>query len=545
MSPKASIISGKTAGGSVWSLEGDIPTFAPLRESLKADVCVIGAGLTGLTCAYLLARDKKKVVVIDAGRIGGGETGRTTAHLTNAVDGGYRGVERFHGLGGARIAAQSHTAAIHKIETILSTEDIDCGFERVDGYLFPSPGLPSRTLNREWEAATRAGVPHLTRERAAPLGHFGGFPTGPALRFGMQAQFHPLKYLRGLALACRNAGVRIFERSRVTGVRGGNRARVTVSGGKVDCGAVIVATHTPFNDWVVIHTKQAAYRSYALAARLPRESVRRGLYWEETGSSADPYHYIRVLKGGRDWDLIVVGGEDHKTGQDDNASERHVRLASWAKKRFPMMRAPDFHWSGQVMESVDDLPYIGHNPSDHPNVFVATGFSGTGMTYATIAGMLLTDLICGRKNEWEKLYDPSRKTVGAVLNFARENGNVLFQYAHWFTAGQVASVDQISPGAGAVVRDGFEKLAVYRDENNLLYVRSATCPHLNGVVAWNSAEKSWDCPCHGSRFDPFGKVINGPACSDLPPANLPETQDESAGDNGDNKDRYTRERRRP
>lgn len=526
MRNKPAIVSGKALGNSVWSLEGELPSFPVLKENLKADVCIVGAGITGLTCAYLLALEKKSVVVLDAGRMGGGETGRTTAHLTNVVDGGYRSVEWFHGLEGSRIAARSHTAAIHRIEMILSTEDIECGFERVDGHLYGAPGVSPRTLDREWEAVRRAGVPYAERVAEAPLGSYGGFEKGSAIRFGMQAQFHPVKYLRGLAQAARRLGVLIFERSRVTAVEGGHRARATVPGGRVDCGAVVVATHTPFNDWVVIHTKQAAYRSYVLAAHIPRESHTRGLFWEETGSAAEPYHYVRILRGSRDADLLIVGGEDHKTGQDDNASERHVRLADWAKKHFPVMRAPEFHWSGQVMETVDGLPYIGRNPSDHPNVYVATGFSGTGMTYAAVSGLLLTDLICGRKNEWEKLYDPSRKTVSSVLNFARENSNVLFQYTHWFRKGEVSSVDRIRPGSGAVMGDGFEKLAVYRDENNLIHVRSAACPHLGGVVAWNSAEKSWDCPCHGSRFDPFGKVINGPASSDLPPAALPEGENQ-------------------
>jgi len=321
---------------------------------------------------------------------------------------------------------------------------------------------------------------------------------------------------------------------------------VTTSNGRtVECGAVIVATHTPFNDWVVIHTKQAAYRTYVIAARIPRESVVRGLYWEETASIGEPYHYVRVHRSSRASDLLIVGGEDHKTGQDDKAAERHVRLEKWAKEHFPKQfsrtRAPDFRWSGQIMEPVDGLAYIGRNPSDHPNIYIATGFSGTGMTYGTIAGMLLTDLISGRKNNWEKLYEPSRKTLGSLLNFARENSNVLFQYAHWFTDGQVASVERIRPGSGAVLRDGFDKLAVYRDESNVVHVRSATCPHLGGIVTWNSAEKSWDCPCHGSRFDPFGKVINGPASSDLSPASLPEKRSQAQ----DRRDHSIEERRRP
>jgi nitrite reductase/ring-hydroxylating ferredoxin subunit len=229
--------------------------------------------------------------------------------------------------------------------------------------------------------------------------------------------------------------------------------------------------------------------------------------------TGDPYHYIRTYG-----DMLIVGGEDHKTGQASDSPARYARLEAWARERFPMMGEVELAWGGQVMETQDYLAFIGRNPADHENVYVVTGDSGMGITHGTIAGMLLTDLILGRPNPWEKLYDPSRVTLRAAGDFARENANVVSQYADWLTGGDVSSADEIAPGSGAIVRRGLEKLAVYRDEQGKTHECLAKCPHLGCVVHWNPAETTWDCPCHGSRFDPYGKVINGPANRDLAPA---------------------------
>src|SRR5436309_328460 len=215
------------------------------------------------------------------------------------------------------------------------------------------------------------------------------------------------------------------------------------------------------------------------------------------------------------YDLLIVGGEDHKSGQADDTMLRHARLESWARTRFPMIDEIEFTWGGQVMETIDGLAFIGRNPSDEDNVFIATGDSGMGITHGTIAGMLLTDLILGKKNPWEAIYDPSRKPVRAAHNFAKENLNVAMKYAEWLTPSEVGSVEEIKFGSGAVMRRGLRKVAVYRDEVGKAFEMSATCPHLGCIVHWNEAEKSWDCPCHGSRFDPSGRVINGPANTPL------------------------------
>jgi Rieske Fe-S protein len=216
-----------------------------------------------------------------------------------------------------------------------------------------------------------------------------------------------------------------------------------------------------------------------------------------------------------DYDLLLVGGEDHKTGQADNAEQRWAGLEAWTRKRFPMAGATEYRWSGQVMEPIDGLGFIGRNPLDKPNVYIATGDSGNGITHGTIAGILLTDLIVGRENEWATLYEPTRKTLRAAARFAKENLNVAAQYAELMTGGEVESVEQIARGSGAVIRRGLRKIAVYRDEQGNLQERSAICSHLGCVVRWNATEKSWDCPCHGSRFDRSGIVLNGPAIHNL------------------------------
>jgi len=218
-----------------------------------------------------------------------------------------------------------------------------------------------------------------------------------------------------------------------------------------------------------------------------------------------------------DRDILIVGGEDHKTGQADNAEDRHARLANWARSRFPQMETVEFTWVGQVMESIDGLAFIGRNPLDKENVFIATGDSGMGMTHGTIAGILLTDLILGRENPWATLYDPSRKTLLAAGEFAKEAVNMAAQYADWVTGGDVSSTDEIADDSGAVMRRGLSKIAVHRDAHGKLHELSAVCPHLGCIVRWNASEKTWDCPCHGSRFGKLGKVINGPANTDLAP----------------------------
>ncbi|HEX5632229.1 MAG TPA: FAD-dependent oxidoreductase [Gemmatimonadales bacterium] len=482
---------------SVWMPDTDPIVPTPLDEDLRTEICVIGAGIAGLTTAYLLARGGRQVVVLDQAAVGGGETGRTTAHLSNALDDRFTALERMHGADGARLAAQSHAEAIDLIETIVREEAIDCDFCRVDGWLFSAPGQPRERLDRELEAAHRAGLSDVERVARAPL----PFETGPALRFPRQAQFHPLRYVNALARAVERMGGRL-ARAHVRKVEAGPPARTQTSGDHaVTSDVVVCATNSPIIDRVAIHTKQAPYRSFVIAAELPEWTIPPGLYWDD----GDPYHYVRTHGA-----LLIVGGEDHKTGQHDDGDARFARLEAWTRDRFPIGEVR-FRWSGQVLEPVDGLAFIGRDPGADRHLFVATGDSGQGMTHGTIAGMLIRDLVMGRDNAWASLYDPSRMTLRSVGEYLKENVNVAKQYADWVRPAEVDSEAALPPGHGGVVRDGMKRVAVYRDEQGELHRLSATCTHLGCVVHWNSTERSWDCPCHGSRFGIDGSVLAGPA----------------------------------
>lgn len=497
-------------------METEVTQPSPLSENTSAEVCIIGAGIAGFSTAYLLTREGHDVVVLDDGPIGGGNTSRTTAHLTNVIDDRYFEVERLHGEEGARLACESHTAAIDRIEAIISDEQIKCEFLRLEGYLFTPPRQSRKILDDELRAARRAGLVTVEKVDRAPI----DFDTGPALRFPNQAQFHPIKYLNGLANAITQRGGRIYTPAHAEKIQGGNRSHVTTSGGfTVDAKAIVVATNTPVNDLVAIHTKQAPYMTYVIAARIPRGSVTRALYWD----TPDPYHYVRLQNVGRGtnaYDLLIVGGEDHKTGQRNDGNRRFAALERWARARFPMIEGVDYRWSGQVMEPVDALAFIGRNPMDAANVYIATGDSGQGMTHGTIAGILLTDLILGRDNPWTKLYDPNRVTLRAFPEFVKENLNVAAQYTDFVMPPEVDSVEQIKRETGAVIARNGKKIAAYRDDAGVLHERSAICRHLGCIVSWNGAEKSWDCPCHGSRYDAYGRVFQGPANSGLPEADV-------------------------
>jgi glycine/D-amino acid oxidase-like deaminating enzyme/nitrite reductase/ring-hydroxylating ferredoxin subunit len=492
---------------SAWMATADVPTFPPLDGDAECDVCIVGAGIAGLTTAYTLGRAGKRVIVLDDGPIGGGETGRTTAHLSWALDDFYAEIEKVHGHDGARIAAESHRSAVDRIEAITREERIECDFERVNGYWFAAAKADEGVLDAEAAAARRAGVMDVTRVATVP-----GVPFhASGLRFGNQGQFHPLKYLAGLARAIVRRGGRICSGSHVAEFEARPRRPQLKTSDKhtVTADAVVFATNSPVNDWVTMHTKQAAYRTYVIAVRIPRGAVAPGLYWD----TRNPYHYVRLTRNDNEL-LLIVGGEDHKTGQADDNERRFGLLLEWTRQHFPMAGDIAYRWSGQVIEPNDYMGFIGLNPGSE-NVYIATGDSGQGMTHGTIAGMLIPDLILGIENRWVKLYDPSRVTARSAVPFLRENMNVAAQYVDWLTPGEVSSPDEIRPGSGAVMRQGAKKFAVYCDEDGTPHIRSAVCPHLFCIVDWNSVEKTWDCPCHGSRFDRYGKVVNGPANSDL------------------------------
>ncbi len=496
---------------SVWMATAETPRGSRLGEDERADVCIVGAGIAGLTTAYHLTKEGKRVIVLDDGPTAGGETARTTAHLVFYNDDGLSKIESLHGEDGLRLSTQSHSAAVDRIERIVAEEKIDCDFTRLNGYLFITPGGEGYDfLDKELDAAHRIGLTDAHYVERAPI---AGYDTSKCLCYPRQGKFHPLKYFAGLAKAIEARGGRILNDTHVKRITGGNPARVETSQGRtVVADAVVVATNTPVNDLVAIHTKQAPYRTYVIGGRVPRGALTDALYWD----TLDPYHYVRLQQiDGADHDILISGGEDHKTGHNNDAVRRWEVIEKWTRERFSMMGNIEFRWSGQTMEPVDCLAYIGRNPMDADNVFIATGDSGMGMTHGTIAGMLLSDLILGRPNEWEKLYSPSRVTPKAVARYVQENADVAAKYVDWVTPGQVSTIDEIAPHTGAVIRSGLKKLAVYKDESGVVHACSAVCPHLGCIVMWNGAERSWDCPCHGSRFDPRGEVVNGPANSNL------------------------------
>lgn len=499
---------GATNGSStsIWMDTAQLAVFPPAAGPIDTQVCVIGAGIAGLLTAYLLQQEGRDVVVIDALGVGAGESGRSAAHFF-PPDEWYDGIERRFGPAQARLVAGCYTHAIELVESVVAQEGIDCDFERLDGYLLAHHASDEPRLERECRAAVRAGVKAELVTRVPGL----GFETGPCVRYREQAQFHPLKFLDGLARAIVRRGGRIHGDTRALRIRGDDRRqRVATSQGEIRAGAVVVATHAPFNDRLVMHTKQAGYRSYVIGLRVPHGTLPRVLLWD----LATPYHYVRLAAGNDGGEVLLVGGADHKTGQEDkpgHPGHRYDELELWAREHFPMARELAWRWSGEVMEPSDGLAFLGRNPMDDDNVFVITGDSGNGMAHCTIGAMLVTDLVMERSSPWSALYDPSRKPVHGLGEFASAQVNVMARYGEWLTGGEVDSVQAIAPGDGAVLRDGLRRIAVYRDPDGALHALSAKCTHLGCAVHWNGEERSWDCPCHASRFDTEGKVLHGPA----------------------------------
>ena len=494
---------------SVWSFDDPALAAAPLAADIKCDVCVIGGGIAGLSTAYLLATEGKKVVILEAQHaLANGETRHTTAHLSWVLDDRFGRLASIRGDNVARAAADSHRAAIGMIEQIITQEQIDCDFRRVKGYLFPGADGPDEVLN-EADALRRLGIPFsLIDDPPAPD------VSGPSLRFADQARFRPRMYLAGLAKAIREHGGVIYANTRAVRIEGGTPCTVgTASGKTITASAVVVATNAPFDAGVLLHTKLAAYTTYAAALEVTRGAVPDALYWD----TETPYHYIRILTGSGDTDLLIVGGEDHRTGQASDQDERWARLVAWARKHVPAASAVRHHWSGQVFETPDGLGLIGAAPWGR-NVFVITGDSGMGLTHSSLGARLVANLIRGQADTLEQVYDPSRWMPAALKTFLAENLNIASQYTEWLTGGDVKSVDGIPPGQGAIVRRGLTKLAVYKAKDGTLCEKAATCPHLGAIVSWNPGEQTWDCPAHGSRFTCDGKVIHGPAVEGLKPA---------------------------
>lgn len=503
------------AHNSFWIDSIEQKRYETLQSDIETDVLVIGGGISGITTAYCLVKAGRKVVLIEDGFLFSGETGRTTAHVVNALDDGYTDLIRMHGKENATLAAESHTAAISFVEMAVKELEIDCDFTRLDGYLFLHPTDKEKTLDDEYNATHEVGLNTIMLDYIPGI----DFQKGRSLQFPNQAQFHPLKYLTALTGFITKNGGTIYTETHAEKFK---KDAVTANGHTIKADHIVVATNSPINNVFTEHTKQHPYRTYVIGTLIPKNTLQKALWWD-TGDQQSkwmnyPYHYVRTQTYNEKHDLLLVGGEDHKTGQDDaekiTQEDRYDRLYSWTKRHFQAVTDVVYNWSGQVLEPVDSLAFIGKNPGED-NVYIITGDSGNGMTHGTIGGMLITDLITGKDNRWTKIYDPSRISLKATGDFLKEAGNMAAQYADYFKAGDLKSQKELAPNEGAIINIGLHKVAVYKDNSSTTHAYSAICPHLGCIVQWNDDEKSFDCPCHGSRFSTEGVVINGPALTNL------------------------------
>ncbi len=518
--PKTENTSGNISSGqnlACWFFQLSEPlAYNKIGRNLSTEILVIGGGIAGLTTAYCLAKEGRKVILVEDGFIGSGESGRTTAHITCALDDRYFELENTFDRETSKLAANSHMAAIEWIAHTVKLHNIECEFRRVDGYLFLDPSDTVDNLEKEYEATKRAG---LITEMLPSVPNVESITEKRCIKFKDQAQFHILKYLKGLADAFIQLGGDIYTQTKAVDI---TSKGAIANGFEIRADHIVVATNTPINDWVSMHTKQWPYRTYVIAAKILKGKLPYALWWD-TGDQdskwiSKPYHYVRLEEYDETHDLLIAGGEDHRTGQADNEhikeEDRYDKLVTWTKKHFPDMETVEFKWSGQIMEPLDSLAFIGKNPGNE-NIYIITGDSGNGITHGTLGGMILTDIITGKDNPWINIYSPSRITLKITGDYLHEVGNMVAQLGDWFTLEDIKHAEDLKPGQGAIISSGIRKIAVFRDEKNNLHTCSAVCPHLGGILQWNADEKTFDCPMHGSRFTTEGKVINGPASSDL------------------------------
>jgi glycine/D-amino acid oxidase-like deaminating enzyme/nitrite reductase/ring-hydroxylating ferredoxin subunit len=485
---------------SLWLDTVSRDAYPPLDRDLDVDAVVIGGGIAGVTAARLLLRAGRRVALVEARRLGDGDTGHTTAHLTEVLDAGYATLRSHFGRGGAALAAASQRVAIERIADFVQEDALDCAFARVPAYRYAETEEEIGPLDEELEAMQEAGL-HAVRVDRAPL----PFPTRAAIRVEDQARFHPLEYVLGLARRFAAAGGLVFEGTRATKIAEGRRCAVETSGGTITCADVVVMTHAPVSSRFALHAKMAPYRTYALAAEVPSVPA-DGLYYD----SRDPYHYTRIQET-RAGTFLVIGGEDHKAGHEEHTRRHHEALERYVRARWPVARIAG-RWSGVVWEPADGLAFIGRS-SGSEHVWVGTGFSGTGMTFGTLAAMVVSDGVLGIENRFAELYDAARvKPLAQAFRYAAENADVATRLAKdRLSRGEVDSLAEVPPGEGRLVRVKGKMVAAYRSEVGELTAVSARCTHLGCHVRWNEAEACWDCPCHGSRFTAMGAVLSGPA----------------------------------
>lgn len=497
-----------------WKDTATLPRLQKLDRSLHADVVIVGAGITGLTTAYLLAAAGKSTIVVERERCAQVDTGHTTAHLTMVTDQRLTDLVKRFGPNHAQAVWDAGLAAIVTIESIVKEQMIDCDFSWIDGYL-------QTPLFAEASAAE-----HSRFEEEAALARDLGFDAdfvsavpftgGAGIRFKHQARFHPRRYVGELATAILSMGGKVYQLSPADEFCDAPRS-VKANGHTITCDDIVIATHNPLvglaglASSTLFQTKLALYSSYVVAGRVPKGTVPDALFWDTT----DPYHYLR-LEPRRGFDTVIFGGEDHKTGQATDTEARYARLETSLRQLVPQVDLTH-RWSGQVIETPDGLPYIG-KMTDHQ--YAATGFSGNGMTFGTLSAMVITDAILGRANPWSDLVAPDRKALTRGLwDYVKENAD----YPYYMIRDRVAGAESrplrsLQRGEGAVIERQGKKVAACRAGNGTIILRSAICTHMGCVVGWNAAERTWDCPCHGSRFKPDGAVISGPAETPLPPA---------------------------
>lgn len=493
---------------SLWKAEAPARSYPALDTDVRCDLLVVGSGIAGLSAAYEAARFGAKVVVIDRGDITGGMTARTTAHLASELDDYYHELIDVLGEKQARLYHESQVAAVNRIEAICGEEGIDADFKRLPGYLVAARREDQDHLDKEFEACRKLEV-DVQWADAAPV----PLPAGTrALRFGEQGRFHPLKYCAGLSAAIQRRGGELFgNTSYVSHDEESDGVRATTERGpSISAGAVLFATNSPVNDRVKVHTKQVPMRTYAMAGKIAAGSVEDALVWD----TLEAYHYVRLQPAGDGKDWLIVGGEDHRSGTANDMEQRFARLEAWARERFPV-EGFEYRWSGQVMEPVDFLPYSGRDGSDR--IYMHSGDSGQGMTNGVAGALNFIALYRNDKARFADLFDPARKPKSAhsLGEYVKGQGPVVANLAEYLEAGEVDDVDAIKPGEGAIIRRGLAKHAVYRAEDGSILERSAVCTHVGCIVHWNGFEKCWDCPCHGSQFQPDGTVINGPAVRPL------------------------------
>lgn len=496
---------------SLW-MEVPGPRFATLSETLTTDAVVAGGGIAGLSVAYELSLAGREVVVLDRGRIGRGMTARTTAHLAFEIDDYFHELIKVRGRDAAQQWYQSQSAAVDRIEAICGNENIDCDFARVDGMFIPAKERDADYLRKELESAREAGFfdAEWVSGDQSPYGVEG-------VRFPRQGRFHPTRYLNGLIEAMKGRGVRFFEETDVTSIKeeDGRLTVETGTGHTITCRQAVDATNAACIAPLPQHTRQAPYRTYAIAAPVPKGSVPDMLLWdtEEPG-----YHYVRIQPGGAG-DMLIVGGEDHKSGTENDGEDRIGALEGWMRERFPQAGRVAYAWSGQVYEPQDLAGFIGRMPG-YEACFLITGDSGQGITSGVAASLILNDLMNGRESPWAEVYNPSRSPHRGLGEFIKENVEATRHWAEILGRGEVRNIEEIAPGEGSLIKSGGKPIAAYRGEDGEVRAVSALCTHAGCVVHWNGFEGCWDCPCHGSQFDVDGKVLNGPAVKPLAAADL-------------------------